>query len=212
MPSQKWEKFFQSLGIEFVAGIDEVGRGPLAGPVVAAAVILPVDAKLRGLNDSKKLNQKEKNRLFKRIKKVATSIGVGIVDHEIIDQINIAQATFAAMRLAVESLDQTPGVLLIDGNCEIHSSIPQKCIIKGDSKCSSIAAASIIAKVIRDKIMIEFDKVMPEYGFKKHKGYGTKLHMERLENHGLSTIHRRTFISLSKKTLDYEQTSLINSI
>jgi len=210
MPGKKWEVFFQRQGFKYIAGIDEVGRGPLAGPVVAAAVILPENISIRGINDSKKLKEKERKRLFKTIQKRAISIGVGIVDHNTIDKINIAQATFAAMRLAVESLDPAPDILLIDGNCEINFSIPQKCIIKGDSKSISIAAASIIAKVIRDKIMDEFDKLLPAYKFKKHKGYGTKLHFKIIETHGLSPIHRQSFNSSSKIPLDFEQISLIN--
>lgn len=215
MPSSKWENFFINQGLGIVAGVDEVGRGPLAGPVVAAAVILSKNKRVKGINDSKKLSAKARNRLFKKIKAAAVSIGVGIIDHKTIDQINIAQATFAAMRLAIECLNPTPDVLLIDGKCEINSPIPQKCIVRGDSICRSIAAASIIAKVIRDKIMEEYGTLFPEYNFKKHKGYGTASHISALLKLGPCAIHRQSFISgiLSPETLnplDFEQTPLID--
>lgn len=215
MPTKRFENFFRKQGFQYIAGVDEVGRGPLAGPVVAAAVILPKFFNLNGLDDSKKLKERDRLKLFPKIKKQALAVGVGIVDHAMIDKINIAQASLLAMSLALESLTPVPDILLVDGNCKLKTSAPQQCIIKGDSKSVSIAAASIIAKVIRDKIMREYDKVFPRYGFSKHKGYGTKLHLDNISRFGLCAIHRQSFNcegshSQTKIPLDLERPRLIN--
>ncbi|MBI5701538.1 ribonuclease HII [Candidatus Saganbacteria bacterium] len=215
MPSSKWENFLIKQGFQYIAGVDEVGRGPLAGPVVAAAVILPTKHKFKGINDSKKLKDSARQKLFIKIKKHAVAIGVGIVDEKTIDRINIAQASLLAMEYAVDSLIPKGEVLLVDGKCDIKSSIPQQHIVKGDSKCVSIAAASIIAKVIRDKIMGEYDILYPNYGFNKHKGYGTELHIKNILEFGPCAIHRRSFNPMASSTvspnpLDFEQTSLIH--
>lgn len=182
-------------GGECVAGIDEAGRGPLAGPVVAAAVVLPTDFPLEtGLNDSKKLNEKKRDALFDLISETALSIGVGIVDCERIDKINILQATQEAMHSAVRQLKSQPDALLIDGNYFIDMGIPYKTIVKGDGKSLSIAAASIIAKVTRDRIMIEADAEYPGYSFASHKGYGTKKHYAAIDELGVCPIHRHSFL------------------
>jgi ribonuclease HII len=176
-----------------VAGIDEAGRGPLAGPVVAAAVILPRDHGISGINDSKKLSPKQRDRLYAEILCVAT-VGVGIVSSLTIDQINILQATFQAMREAVAALLDTPLKLLVDGNQRIPNLLlDQEAIIGGDGKHECIGAASIIAKVTRDRMMLDWDVQYPQYGFAKHKGYGTALHCDAIRTHGLSPIHRRSF-------------------
>lgn len=176
-----------------IAGIDEAGRGPLAGPVVAAAVILPPDQTIDGVNDSKQLSESRREQLYEQIIRNASAIGVGLVDAAIIDQINILQATRKAMLEAVESLETTPDLLLIDGITTISSSIPQKTIKKGDSLSATIAAASIVAKVTRDRIMRKYDQLYPAYSFASHKGYGSALHLEMLRQHGPSPIHRLTF-------------------
>jgi len=178
-------------GFRLIAGIDEAGRGPLAGPVVAAAVIL--DKLIDGLNDSKLLSALKRKRLFKIIKCEAVAIGVGIVSHQLVDRINIYQAARLAMKKAVLNLSLAPHHLLIDGNLSLDLEIPQTAIVKGDRKSCSIAAASIIAKVTRDKIMLRYHKKFPVYGFDRHKGYGTKLHFENLQKHGACPIHRRSF-------------------
>ncbi|MGH7885762.1 MAG: ribonuclease HII [Thermodesulfobacteriota bacterium] len=175
------------------AGVDEAGRGPLAGPVVAAAVILCRSNEIQGLNDSKKLSPTTRERLFSEIKEKALFFGIGIVDNEEIDRINILQAALKAMELAVGMLPVKPDFLIIDGNQITSLSIPQRAIVKGDSKCASIAAASILAKVTRDRIMMEFDREYPDYNFSKHKGYPTKDHYEMLKKFGHCPIHRKTF-------------------
>jgi ribonuclease HII len=175
------------------AGVDEAGRGPLAGPVVAAAVVLPKECEINGLNDSKKISPQKREILFKQIKSLAISIGVGIVEPEEIDRINILRAALLAMDVAVRNLNPQPDFLLIDGNARTSLLIPQETVIGGDSICYSIAAASIIAKVTRDSIMDDYHKLYPEYNFKKHKGYPTKEHLEALRKFGLCPIHRRTF-------------------
>lgn len=179
-----------------VCGIDEAGRGPLAGPVVAGAVILPRDCKILYLNDSKKLSEKRREALFLEIKEKAVAYGVGVVGPERIDQINILQATYEAMRQAVGKLSVDPQVLLNDA-VEIPglpSKMEQVKIIHGDAKSLSIAAASVMAKVTRDHMMVEYDKLYPVYGFAKHKGYGTAVHIRALKEHGACPIHRRSFI------------------
>lgn len=177
-----------------VCGIDEAGRGPLAGPVAAGAVILPRDCEILYLNDSKKLSEKRREELFIEIKEKAIAWGVGLVSPERIDEINILQATYEAMRLAVGQLNPQPEVLLNDAVTIPGIDLPQTSIIKGDAKSVSIAAASILAKVTRDHMMAEYDAIYPEYGFAKHKGYGTAAHIEAIRRLGPCAIHRRSFI------------------
>jgi len=191
-------------GVKYFAGIDEVGRGPLAGPVVAAAVILPDDFDIPGINDSKKLSEKKREELFDKIKESAVDYAFGIVDNHEIDEINILQATKKAMKTAVESLKTQPELLLIDAVYLEEISIPQKSFIKGDEKSLSVAAASIMAKVTRDRMMVEYAGVYPEYAFEKNKGYGTKAHYEGIEKAGITPIHRKTFL---KKILISEENS-----
>jgi len=188
-----YENQFRKQGYRIIAGIDEAGRGPLAGPVVAASSILPENCQIEGLRDSKKLTEKKRDQLYEIIFKKAVSIGIGIVFEEIIDQINILQATKMAMLESVSKLEYTPDFLLIDGNQNLNSKIPQRAIIQGDALSASIASASIIAKVTRDRIMMHFHKMHPQYGFCKHKGYGTREHLENIIKFGPSKIHRKTF-------------------
>lgn len=181
-------------GLPFVCGIDEVGRGPLAGPVVAAAVILPKDVEILYINDSKKLSEKKREVLFDEINEKAIAVGVGYATPVRIDEINILNATYEAMREAISKLRNVPDILLNDAVTIPQVEIKQVPIIKGDAKSISIAAASIIAKVTRDRLMVEYDKVMPEYDFKHNKGYGTKAHIEALKQYGKTPIHRDSFI------------------
>lgn len=178
----------------YICGIDEAGRGPLAGPVVAGAVILPADCQILYLNDSKKLSEKKREALFDEIKTKAISYGIGVVGPGRIDEINILQATYEAMRQAVGKLSVTPELLLNDAVTIPGLDCMQVPIVKGDAKSVSIAAASILAKVTRDRMMVEYDRLFPEYGFAKHKGYGTAAHIQALKEHGPCPIHRRTFI------------------
>jgi ribonuclease HII len=182
-----------SLGYQLIAGVDEAGRGPLAGPVVAAAVILPVNLHISGVNDSKKLSPAKRENLFDVIMTQALSVGIGMGSPELIDRINILQATRHAMREAVSQLAPQPDLILIDGISTIESTIPQKTIKKGDSLSLSIAAASIIAKVTRDRLMRELDRVHPGYGFAGHKGYGSLSHMLAIRSLGPSPVHRLSF-------------------
>lgn len=177
-----------------ICGIDEAGRGPLAGPVVAGAVILPKDCRILYLNDSKKLSEKRREELFLEIQEKAVAWKVGIVGPEVIDRINILQATYEAMRQAIAGLSVRPDLLLNDAVTIPAVEIPQVPIIKGDAKSISIAAASIMAKVTRDHMMAEYDAIYPEYGFAKHKGYGTAAHIAAIREHGPCPIHRNTFI------------------
>lgn len=177
-----------------LAGVDEAGRGPLAGPVVAAAVILPRGAVIEGLNDSKKLSEKKREALFDVITRTALSYAVYSVDEKRIDEINILQATFEAMRGALGSLDVTPDIALIDGNKTPGADIECEAVVKGDSKSMAVAAASVLAKVTRDRYMRKMAEKYPGYGFEKHKGYGTKAHYEAIERLGVTDIHRRTFL------------------
>ena len=181
---------------EYIAGIDEAGRGPLAGPVVAASVILPKDCEILYLNDSKQLSAKRRDELFDEIKQKAIAYGIGIVSQGRIDEINILQATYEAMREAIGRMSekQNPDLLLVDAVHIPDVDIKQVGIVKGDAKSVSIAAASILAKVTRDRFMVEMDKLYPEYGFASHKGYGSKSHIEAIKKHGASPIHRQTFI------------------
>lgn len=187
-----YEKQFEDQVL--VCGIDEAGRGPLAGPVVAGAVILPRSCEILYLNDSKKLSEKRRDELFDEIREKAVSFGVGIVSPERIDEINILQATYEAMRQAVSQLTPAPEVLLNDAVTIPGISIRQIPIVKGDAKSVSIAAASILAKVTRDRMMVEYDTIFPQYGFAKHKGYGTAVHIAALKACGPCPIHRRSFI------------------
>lgn len=177
-----------------IAGVDEVGRGCLAGPVIAASVILPRVCKIEGINDSKKLSSQERERLFELIINDSVAFGIGIVDPAEIDKINILQATMKAMRLSIESLAVRPGYLLIDGKQALKDvTIPQKIIVKGDSRSLSVGAASIVAKVIRDRMMTDMEARFPNFRFSVHKGYGTALHLKELKNSGPTPIHRKTF-------------------
>ena len=180
-------------GFKNIAGIDEAGRGPLAGPVVAAAVIFPSQVNIQGLNDSKKLSTKKREELFPKIQEISVFYGVAVVDQKVIDKINILQAARLAMKQAVETLKITPGLLLIDGNQKIDSTLNQWAIVKGDSRSLSIAAASVLAKVTRDRIMDDYHKLYPQYEFNRHKGYGTKLHRNLIQEYGPCPIHRNTF-------------------
>lgn len=187
-----YEHQYEHLG--YVCGIDEAGRGPLAGPVVAGAVILPSDCEILYLNDSKQLSEKKREELFDEIKEKSIAWGIGIVSPARIDEINILQATYEAMRQAIAALNPAPQILLNDAVTIPEVSIRQVPIIKGDAKSLSIAAASVLAKVTRDRLMKEYDKIMPEYGFASHKGYGSAAHIEAIKKYGPSPIHRATFI------------------
>ena len=188
-----WE-IEDSLGLRLICGVDEAGRGPLAGPVCAAAVILPEHLQIPGLNDSKKLTDKKRRELFPVIQEQAVAYGIGLASESKIDEINILQATFLAMRRALEQLTVRPEIALIDGNRETDFGLPVKTVVKGDSLSANIAAASILAKVTRDNIMVELAQQYPEYGFEIHKGYGTKAHYEALRTYGPCPIHRKTFL------------------
>lgn len=178
----------------YICGIDEVGRGPLAGPVVAGAVILPKDCDILYLNDSKQLSEKKREELYSVIMEKAVSVGLGFSSHELIDEINILQATYAAMREAVSKLDPAPDLLLNDAVKIPELTMAQVPIIKGDTLSASISAASIVAKVTRDRMMVKYDEIYPEYGFAKNKGYGSSEHIEALKKYGPTPIHRRSFI------------------
>ncbi|MEY8347371.1 ribonuclease HII [Bacillus cereus] len=188
----KYEKALREKGLAYIAGIDEVGRGPLAGPVVTAAVVLPEDFYIPGLNDSKKLSEAKRERFYDEINAKAIAIGVGIISPQVIDEINIYQATKRAMLDAIANLACTPEHLLIDA-MKLPSPIPQTSIVKGDTKSISISAASIIAKVTRDRMMKELGKEHPKYGFEQHMGYGTKQHLQAIETYGVLEEHRKTF-------------------
>lgn len=189
-----YEHICYDEGFEIVCGIDEAGRGPLAGPVCAAAVVLPRDLEIEGLNDSKKLSDKRRRVLFDEITAQAVTYGIAFATEQEIDEINILQATFLAMRRALAQLSIQPSIALIDGNRETDFGLPVRTIVKGDSLSANIAAASILAKVSRDDFMLEQAKLYPEYGFDIHKGYGTKAHYEALRKYGPCPIHRRTFL------------------
>lgn len=202
MPDFSIEKQKIDSGFKYVCGIDEAGRGPLCGPVVAAACILPVDVDIPKLNDSKKLSPKVRMELFELIKEKAIAYSIGYGDVEEIDRINILEATLLAMRRAVEGLEIKPDYLLVDGNIFRDFDVPGESVIKGDAVSSSIAAASILAKVTRDLLCDELDALYPEYGIKNHKGYGTKVHIEALKKYGPAPIHRKQFIRfLDKNTI-----------
>ena len=190
----KFEHAAFADGFSVVCGVDEAGRGPLAGPVCAAAVILPPDIQIEGLNDSKKLTDKKRRELFDVITAQAVSYAVAFCDEKAIDEINILQATFRAMRQAVESLDVRPELALVDGNRAADFGVPVRTIVKGDSLSASIAAASILAKVSRDRLMEQYDGTYPQYGFAVHKGYGTQRHYDALREYGPCPIHRMSFL------------------
>jgi ribonuclease HII len=204
MRSTLWEFETRAhrTGHKLVAGIDEAGRGPLAGPVVSAAVILPDDAQLPGIDDSKKLTPAQRNRLYDRLYTVARSIGIGVVDAAEIDRVNILQASLNAMSMAVANLHPRPDHLLIDGIFTIAMDVSQEAIKKGDALSISIAAASIVAKVTRDRIMAQADILFPEFGFGRHKGYPTKHHRAAIVQHGCAPIHRRTFKGVKEYLAD----------
>ena len=188
------ENELREKGFKFICGIDEAGRGPLAGPVVVASVIMPADSMIEGVNDSKKISEKKREELYEKIIKEAISYGVAIIGQDEIDKVNILNATKKGLTISLQELTQKPDLILVDALNHIDTlGIPYDSIIKGDAKCYSIAAASIIAKVTRDRIMREWDKIYPEYGFEKHKGYGTASHIKAIREFGLCPIHRKTF-------------------
>ena len=188
------EDSFYSDTLQVICGVDEAGRGPLAGPVCAAAVILPKHAELPGLTDSKKLTDKKRRELYPLIMEQALAYGIGFATEQEIDEINILQATFLAMQRALDQLTVRPDLALIDGNREKNFGIPVKTVVKGDSLSANIAAASVLAKVTRDNLMVEMAEKYPQYGFEIHKGYGTKAHYAALREFGISPIHRMTFL------------------
>ncbi len=191
---KEMEKKLHERGFKNICGIDEAGRGPLAGPVVVAGVIMPENSMIEGVNDSKKVSEKKREKLYDLIIEEAISYSVAIIDQNVIDEINILQATKQGLTQVVETLKVKPDLILVDALEHINTKgIPYEAIIKGDAKCYSISAASIIAKVTRDRIMREWDEIYPQYGFIKHKGYGTKAHIEAIREFGLTPIHRKTF-------------------
>ena len=194
MPDYSYEKGAVSKGFKYVCGVDEAGRGPLAGPVFAAAVILPEDLEIEGLNDSKKISEKKREQLFEIIKEKAVAYSVAFATVEEIEQFNILEATYLAMNRAIEGLNTPADYALIDGNRVPRKiKIPCETVIKGDAKSCSISAASILAKVSRDRLLLEYDEQYPEYEFKKHKGYGTAAHYEAVKKYGLCPVHRPSF-------------------
>ncbi len=198
----KYENEAYADGYKIICGVDEAGRGPLAGPVYAAAVILPAGCAVDGVNDSKKLSEKKREQLFDKILNECVCYSVGTATCREIDEINILQATFLAMKRAVDSLALKPDIAFIDGDKTPGLDVAQRAIVKGDALSANIAAASIIAKVSRDRYMLEMAEIYPQYHFEKHKGYGTKLHYEMIEKYGITPIHRKTFL---KKVLNNEQ-------
>ena len=195
MPDYTIENEIISKGFDNVCGVDEAGRGPLCGPVCAAAVILPLGCEIEGLNDSKKLSEKKREALFDLIIEKATAYSIQFADNDEIDRVNILNATMDCMTRAVNELNVRPDYVIIDGNkCPKQLDIPSQSVVKGDAKSMSIAAASILAKVSRDRLMYEYDEQYPEYGFAKHKGYGTKAHYEAIFAHGITPIHRKSFL------------------
>ncbi len=208
----RYERDLWRNNLSLIAGIDEAGRGPLAGPVVAAAVIFPQNTFLPGLDDSKKLSPRRREELFSKIHREARAVGVGVVSKVIIDRINILQATYLAMRQAVAELKVSPDYLLVDGMTIPDLDTLQLAIVKGDSLSISIAAASIVAKVTRDRIMVEQDKYFPQYGFAKHKGYGTKEHLRALDEHGVSPLHRRSFSPVKKRVKTEDRGQMTENI
>ena len=194
MPTFDYENEKYAEGYSSVCGCDEAGRGPLCGPVVAAAVILPKDTIIEGLDDSKKLTEKKREKLFDEILDCALAYAIKTASVEEIDKYNIRNATYIAMNRAIEALSVTPDYVIVDGDCIKECHYPHECVVKGDAKSLSIAAASVLAKVARDRHMIEMAKKYPEYGFEKHKGYGTAAHIAAIKEFGACEIHRKTFI------------------
>lgn len=192
-----YERDLNNQGYELVAGTDEAGRGPIAGPVVAAAVILPTGLYIEGLNDSKKISPKKRERLYDEIIGNCVSYGIKVIDNDEIDRINILQSSYLAMKMSIDEMEISPDYVLVDGWENKMIKIPQTNLIKGDSKSASIAAASILAKVYRDRLMEEYDLIYPDYGFAAHKGYPTKRHIQALEEFGVLKIHRKTFTPIS---------------
>ena len=194
--SELWEleNELYARGYSLLCGVDEAGRGPLAGPVCAAAVILPAGLEIPGLNDSKKLSEKQREALFEPIKAAAKAYGIAFATVEEIENLNILNATFLAMNRAISQLSPQPELALIDGNRNTGITVPSRCVVKGDSRCADIAAASVLAKVSRDRYMLEMAEKYPEYGFDRHKGYGTKLHYEAIRQYGPCPIHRLSFL------------------
>lgn len=189
------EEQMHNSGIQYICGIDEAGRGPLAGPVVVAAVIMPRESMIEGVNDSKKVSEKKREKLYEIIINEAISYGVGIVDQQEIDRINILNATKEALTMAVKELSPRPDKIIVDALKGIDTlGIPYDSIIKGDAKCYSISAASIIAKVTRDRIMRQWDEIYPQYGFMQHKGYGTAAHIKAIKEYGICPLHRKSFL------------------
>lgn len=188
------ENELRKRGFKTICGIDEAGRGPLAGPVVVASVIMPEDSMIEGVNDSKKISEKKREKIYDQILEEAISYGVGIIGQDEIDEINILNATKKGLTMSLKELTVKPDLIIVDALNHIDTlGIPYESIIKGDAKCYSIAAASIIAKVTRDRIMREWDKVFPEYGFERHKGYGTAAHIQAIRENGICPIHRKSF-------------------
>ena len=206
-PTEEFERAARLCGYRRIAGIDEAGRGPLAGPVVAAAVVLPVRCRLSGIDDSKQLSEGERARLYAAILEHAVGMGIGSADVGEIDRLNILEATKLAMRRAIDQLAPPPDYLLIDAVTLPGIGIPERPIIKGDSLSLSIAAASIIAKVTRDRLMAEYHDMFPQYDFLSHKGYGTREHLQRLARHGPCSIHRRTFTPVQEAILTEQRES-----
>lgn len=188
------EKELYDKGYELIAGTDEAGRGPLAGPVVAAAVVLKKGQFIEGVTDSKKLSEKKREELFEKIKEEAISYSIKFISEKTIDEINIRNASFKAMIEAVGDLSVSPDIVIVDGNAMVGMGKKHICVVKGDLKCNSVGAASILAKVARDRYMLQMHKKYPEYGFDRHKGYPTKLHYEKIEEYGVLPIHRLTFL------------------
>ena len=189
------EEIYNKEDVKYICGIDEAGRGPLAGPVVVASVIMPKDSIIEGVNDSKKVSEKRREKLYEEITNTAIAWGVGIIDQREIDEINILNATKKGLTNSLKELEIKPDLILVDALTNIDTlGIPYRSIIKGDAKSYSIAAASIIAKVTRDRIMRQWDELYPEYGFEKHKGYGTKMHTDAIKEYGPCPLHRKSFI------------------
>lgn len=204
------ERKYWNQGITHIAGVDEAGRGPLAGPVVAAAVMFPSGVWIEGVDDSKKISVKKREELFDEIYNRAVSVGVGIVDHTTIDKINILQASILAMRYAIGQLTVRPALVLADGNSFHDDALRYENLIDGDARCFSIAAASVVAKVTRDRIMVEYDRQYPQYHFASHKGYYTREHRAAILEHGFCEIHRRSFrpLDLFQLSLEFEEERL----
>lgn len=192
---KQYENDLRNKGYKYICGIDEAGRGPLAGPVVVASVIMPANSMIEGVNDSKKVSEKKREKLYDLILEEAISYGVGIIGQDEIDEINILNATKKGLTMSLQELTQKPDLIIVDALTHIDTlGIPYESIIKGDAKCYSISAASIIAKVTRDRIMREWDKVYPQYGFAQHKGYGTSAHINAIKEFGPCPLHRKSFI------------------